>query len=249
MKILARLYAAIGFTTFLFGIFWLPKDVQDWQQAAAPWKRALSMVDQNTALWIFAIAALAYIIWIDIRPWVKALLQRKRVDVRSLKQADGRHNHHEGAAGGSATVGGNGTAIGGEGGSVFGGGALPSAGRGGDGRVEGDGLAIGGRAGSTTDGSVLPPPARNPIYYEARRSGLVLPPPVALAGSGGSVPGYDKMLAHLQDLLTSDNNGEPVDLLFPHDHVIEQSNRLLEENDSEWRVQMADHQIQFYRAK
>ena len=69
MKILLRFWAVFGFTLTLFGIFWVPKDLEDWQQAAEPWKRWLAMVDQNTALWVFSFVALTYIFWIDIRPF------------------------------------------------------------------------------------------------------------------------------------------------------------------------------------
>lgn len=51
-----------------------PKDIQDWKDAAQPWKRMLAMFDQNSALWIFACLCLAYIGWIEIRPAIKRFL-------------------------------------------------------------------------------------------------------------------------------------------------------------------------------
>lgn len=71
MVFLNRFKAVIGFALFLFAVFWIPKDVIDWEQAAAPWWDILAMVDQNTALWAFAVMALIYICWIDIRPLLR----------------------------------------------------------------------------------------------------------------------------------------------------------------------------------
>lgn len=61
----------------VYGIFWLPKDLQDVSEAAEPWRRVLAMVDQTTALWTFAIVAVAYIGWIDARPFYRAWKDKK----------------------------------------------------------------------------------------------------------------------------------------------------------------------------
>ncbi|MFN3363946.1 MAG: hypothetical protein ACK40W_08280 [Allorhizobium sp.] len=66
-----RFYASIAFALTLLGVFWLPKDVQDWQDAAGPWRDLFSAVDRVTALWVFSAFALLYIFWIDLRPIVK----------------------------------------------------------------------------------------------------------------------------------------------------------------------------------
>jgi hypothetical protein len=74
MAILKKFWSFIGVALFLFAVFWLPKDLADTNQAIEPWKRIISMVDQNTALWSFALFALAYIFWMDARPFVMAYL-------------------------------------------------------------------------------------------------------------------------------------------------------------------------------
>lgn len=54
----------------LLGIYQLPKDLQDAPEASSPWRKLIAMLDQNTALWLFAGIATAYIIWVDIRPFL-----------------------------------------------------------------------------------------------------------------------------------------------------------------------------------
>jgi hypothetical protein len=61
MKNIIRFWASIGFALTLYGIFWLPKDIEDRGDAAAAWQRWIAMFDQNTALWAFSISALLYI--------------------------------------------------------------------------------------------------------------------------------------------------------------------------------------------
>ncbi len=51
----------------VFGILWLPRDALDYQQAAQPWREALAMVDQNTALWAFVAVLVGIIVWSDGR--------------------------------------------------------------------------------------------------------------------------------------------------------------------------------------
>ena len=65
MKILSSAWKTIGVAMFLFGIFWLPKDIEDWTEAGEPWKKALSMIDQNTALWIVSLLALLYVAYVE----------------------------------------------------------------------------------------------------------------------------------------------------------------------------------------
>lgn len=78
MKLLLRLWAATGFTLTLFGIFWLPKDIEDRADAAAPWKRWLDLLDQNAALWVFALLATIYIVWIAVAPPILSWLRGRR---------------------------------------------------------------------------------------------------------------------------------------------------------------------------
>lgn len=42
------------------------------------------MIDQSTALWIFSVSALIYIVWIDARPTVRSFLRRKKVPFKLL---------------------------------------------------------------------------------------------------------------------------------------------------------------------
>lgn len=76
MAIFKKFGSLIATASFLFAVFWLPKDLEDSPQAIQPWKRILSMVDQNTALWAFALCALAYIFWMDARPFISAYRNR-----------------------------------------------------------------------------------------------------------------------------------------------------------------------------
>jgi hypothetical protein len=65
----------------------VPKDIEDWEQAAEPWKRWLSMVDQNTALWCFAVIAFLYIFWMDVKPRIQWRFSRAdREELRSLSE-------------------------------------------------------------------------------------------------------------------------------------------------------------------
>lgn len=70
LNILKLFYLSVSFGAFLVSIFYLPVDVVDWETAAKPWEKVLAMFNQNTALWVFSLIALAYIFWIDIRPFV-----------------------------------------------------------------------------------------------------------------------------------------------------------------------------------
>jgi hypothetical protein len=80
MNYFYKFWAGIGFSLTLSGIFWLPKDLSDWKQAADPWQKMFVMIDQNTALWAFSLCALAYIFWIDLRPLIKGKLLINRFE-------------------------------------------------------------------------------------------------------------------------------------------------------------------------
>jgi hypothetical protein len=75
MNLVKRFWIALGFALTLLGVFWVPKNLEDSHEAATAWQRLFAMVDQNGALWVFSIAALLYIFWIDVRPYV---LKRKK---------------------------------------------------------------------------------------------------------------------------------------------------------------------------
>jgi hypothetical protein len=61
LSLLKYFRTAFSWAFFLFAVFWLPKDVEDSPQAAKPWQKVLSMIDQNTALWAFAICLLFWL--------------------------------------------------------------------------------------------------------------------------------------------------------------------------------------------
>lgn len=69
LKVISPFNRTFGVFMAAFGIFWLPKDIQDYQDAAVPWREALAMLDQNTALWAFAIILIAVVAWSDGRAY------------------------------------------------------------------------------------------------------------------------------------------------------------------------------------
>jgi hypothetical protein len=69
-KFIKSIRWAMAACLFFFTIYWLPKDVQDAPQAAEPWRKILSMVDQLTVFKIFAGILVLWIIWIDLRPYL-----------------------------------------------------------------------------------------------------------------------------------------------------------------------------------
>jgi hypothetical protein len=68
---------AIGVFLLLYGIFWIPKDLEDYSEAAEPWRKAFATLDQNTALWVFAIALSLWIAATDVRRFIEE--QRRRI--------------------------------------------------------------------------------------------------------------------------------------------------------------------------
>lgn len=88
MKFLSHLVTFIGLPAALYGIFRLPKDLEDINEAAKAWERWLAIIDQNMALWVFAVIATGYIIWIDIRPLI--LNKFLRLKPANLKKWRGR---------------------------------------------------------------------------------------------------------------------------------------------------------------
>lgn len=75
LKILsARTYTALG----AFGlILWFPKDWEDRADAWAVWARWLGVLDQQTLLWIFAAVLLVWLVWTDVRPFIRGKMQKK----------------------------------------------------------------------------------------------------------------------------------------------------------------------------
>lgn len=68
MSIISRFWKSIIFIAGLIGLIFIPADILDIPDALTEWNRVFSMIDQNTALWVFVMAALIYIVWIDARP-------------------------------------------------------------------------------------------------------------------------------------------------------------------------------------
>lgn len=78
LKVISRFWRAIGAASLLLAIFWLPKDIADSAEAAEPWRRALTVVDQNAALWLFSVGVLSWLIWTELRPLVSQWRAPKR---------------------------------------------------------------------------------------------------------------------------------------------------------------------------
>jgi hypothetical protein len=74
VKILKAFWRSLAFVGTLVGLLFLASNFQDLPDAIAGWQGALAMIERETALAIFALLALLYIIWIDVRP----LLQKSR---------------------------------------------------------------------------------------------------------------------------------------------------------------------------
>ncbi|KQS89818.1 hypothetical protein [Rhizobium sp. Leaf386] len=81
MRLIAKHFGrAFSFFLLLSGIFWLPKDFEDYSTAAEPWKRAYSALDQNTALWIFSTVLFVWIFATDVRRFLEE--QRSKLAAR-----------------------------------------------------------------------------------------------------------------------------------------------------------------------
>jgi hypothetical protein len=75
---LARMFwKSITAGMFLLGLFWLPADVQSYDQALGPWQRLWSLFSRETLLWIFALGLFAWLVWTDARPFIRGKFKRK----------------------------------------------------------------------------------------------------------------------------------------------------------------------------
>lgn len=61
----------------LIGLFWLPADIVSYDQALGPWQRLWALVSRETLLWAFALTLFAWLVWTDLRPFVRGRLKRK----------------------------------------------------------------------------------------------------------------------------------------------------------------------------
>jgi hypothetical protein len=75
-----RIWVLVVSVATLIGIFYIPADTIGIEEAARPWQRWLAMIDQNTALWIFAICCVCYMGWIEVRPFLAGMIKRKQVE-------------------------------------------------------------------------------------------------------------------------------------------------------------------------
>ncbi len=71
LKFLSHFWKTIGFLFFLLAVYWTPKDVLDWRDAAEPWRRLLAMLDKITLLWAGSIVLLLWLFWSEIRPLIR----------------------------------------------------------------------------------------------------------------------------------------------------------------------------------
>lgn len=65
----------------LFGIFQLPQDIAEVPQSAEPWRLALSYINRETGLWLFASVLLLWLSWTDVRPRLRAYRIRQRASM------------------------------------------------------------------------------------------------------------------------------------------------------------------------
>lgn len=81
LEFIKAFWRTISSIFLLFSIFQLPKSISDLDVNAAPWKKALSLVDQNSALWLFTTCLVAYVLWVDVRPSVRKWLHSRNLSV------------------------------------------------------------------------------------------------------------------------------------------------------------------------
>jgi hypothetical protein len=77
LKALRACWRSISAGMFLLGLFWLPADVEQYGQALSPWQRLWAMVDRETLLWAFALGLFAWLVWTDVRPFVRGRLRAR----------------------------------------------------------------------------------------------------------------------------------------------------------------------------
>jgi hypothetical protein len=63
---------------FAYGIFQLPKDIQDTPESARPWQKFIAMFDQNTLLWTLVVILILSVFWSDLRPVYRLWRERRR---------------------------------------------------------------------------------------------------------------------------------------------------------------------------
>ncbi|MCT7374417.1 hypothetical protein [Chelativorans salis] len=107
MTVIKRFWDALAFGGLLIGLIYIPADLYGLPDAY-PWLRTVAtMVDRSDLILAFAILAVAYIIWMDARPFLSRFKEnrtRKRLSTlgqecinlsREILSADKRQNKYE----------------------------------------------------------------------------------------------------------------------------------------------------------
>lgn len=71
---LKKFHLVISSAAALIGIYYIPIDTLGIEDASGPWRKLLSMIDQNSALWFFSISCVLYLIWVETRPFFRDFL-------------------------------------------------------------------------------------------------------------------------------------------------------------------------------
>lgn len=70
--LLRKFWKSLAFISGVVGVLFLPARIQNAETSLEPWGTLFSYVTQNNALWLIAIAAMLYVLWIDFRPFVQS---------------------------------------------------------------------------------------------------------------------------------------------------------------------------------
>lgn len=84
VRFLKIFWKSLLFLGSFIGLLFLASDIQDIPSAITGWRTAFTIIDQLTALWIFAVFALAYIIWIDARPIIEKWRKGEKTEISVL---------------------------------------------------------------------------------------------------------------------------------------------------------------------
>ena len=88
----------IAFLLGALGIYWLPKDIADYNEAAPIWRKMLAMIDQNTALWALCLALIATLFWSEGKAYIRDRDARKAAaDLETFKEGRSRFTIREAA--------------------------------------------------------------------------------------------------------------------------------------------------------
>jgi hypothetical protein len=88
--ILKKFWKSFGVVLTWLGVLYLPADIFSSIEAVSGWRRVFAMADQNTALVIFSAFLVAYIVWIDARPFFIGWRDRRKTGLKVLPQISWR---------------------------------------------------------------------------------------------------------------------------------------------------------------